>query len=94
MKSTHSEFIALAVLRIREPQMVRPFKVPGGVPVAVLLGIGPTLVLILAFIKNRNEQLGSISALNLGLILMAAGVLFYFIATFKRKDRAKKVIAG
>jgi amino acid transporter len=88
------EFVALVVLRIREPQLVRPFKVPGGVPVAILIGVGPTVLLILAFIKNRNEQLGPISALNLGLILMAAGVVFYFIAAWRRKTNAKEASAG
>jgi amino acid transporter len=92
------EFVALVVLRIREPRLVRPFKVGGGVPIAIFLGIGPTLLLIVAFIKNRKEQLGSISALNLGLILMGAGVVVYFIsyfvATSRRKADAKKVSAG
>lgn len=38
------EFVALVVLRVREPNLARPFKVPGGMPVAVLLGIGPAIV--------------------------------------------------
>jgi amino acid transporter len=92
------EFVALVVLRVREPQLVRPFKVGGGLPIAILLGIGPTLLLITAFIKNRKEQLGPISALNLGLILMGAGVVFYFvsylISTSRSKTDVKKVSAG
>src|SRR5258708_27343303 len=55
------EFVALAVLRVREPNLARPFKIPGGLPVAILLGIGPTALLIVALIKNRDEHLGSIS---------------------------------
>jgi hypothetical protein len=33
------EFVALAVLRWREPQLVRPFRIPGGTIACVLLGI-------------------------------------------------------
>jgi len=84
------EFVALAVLRIREPQLLRPFKVPGGLPVALLLGVGPTVLLVMAFIKNRNEQLGAISSLNLGLLLMAAGVICYFISAWRRKANARE----
>ncbi len=89
------EFIALVVLRMREPQLVRPFKIPGGLLVATLLGIPPTALLVLAFIRNRNEQLGPITlfnhqlgpinSLNLGLMFMAAGVVCYFLAVQWRK---------
>ena len=30
------EFIALAVLRVREPELKRPFRVPGGLAAALL----------------------------------------------------------
>src|SRR4051794_23215291 len=33
------EFVALAVLRWREPQLVRPFRIPGGTTACVLLGV-------------------------------------------------------
>jgi amino acid transporter len=39
------EFAALVVLRIREPQLVRPFRVPGGTAVALFLGLGPALLI-------------------------------------------------
>lgn len=79
------EFVALIVLRIREPQMARPFRVPGGMFGAIVLGIGPTALLIIALIKNRSEQielkwLGSVSQLGFGLALMALGVVYYFVA--------------
>jgi amino acid transporter len=79
------EFVALIVLRIREPQLVRPFRVPGGMAGAILLGVGPTVLLLIALIKNRSEQLdlgrlGSMSQLGFGLILVALGVVYYFVA--------------
>jgi amino acid transporter len=79
------EFLALIMLRIREPELARPFRVPGGMAGAVLLGVGPTALLLIAMIKNRGEQLdlwklGSVSQLGFGLVLMALGVVYYFVA--------------
>jgi len=77
------EFLALIMLRRREPELPRPFRVPGGLAGAILVGVGPTLLLIVALVKNRSEQLdlgrfGNISTLALGLVLMAAGVVYYY----------------
>jgi amino acid transporter len=79
------EFAALAVLRIREPQLARPFRVPGGLWGAILVGVGPTALLVIALVKNYNERLdlgrlGSVSTLVVALALMAAGVVYYFVA--------------
>jgi amino acid transporter len=79
------EFLALIALRRREPELHRPFRVPGGFAGAVLVGVGPTALLIIAFIKNRSEHLdlgrwGSVSTLAVGLVLMAAGVVYYYAA--------------
>lgn len=87
------EFIALVRLRIREPQLPRPFTVPGGLPGVVLLGVGPTALLIIALVRNRSEHLGSISALNLGLILMAAGIVLYFVSTLMARRKASSAVS-
>src|SRR5947209_13052167 len=79
------EFLALVMLRIREPELHRPFKIPGGLPVAILAGEGPTLLVVIAIIKNRAEHLGNISALTLGMILMTAGVVFYYVTEWAKK---------
>jgi amino acid transporter len=88
------EFLALIVLRIREPELARPFRVPGGLLGAVLVGVGPTALLVVALVKNRGEhldlgRLGSVSQLGFGLFLMAVGVAYYFVA-----GRAKPVAAA
>jgi amino acid transporter len=41
------ESITLVVLRIKEPDLPRPFKLPGGLPVAVLFGVVPFLMICL-----------------------------------------------
>ncbi len=79
------EFAALAVLRLREPAMARPFRVPGGLLGAVMVGVGPTALLVIALVKNYDEHLalpwlGNVSSLAVGLVLMAAGVVYYFVA--------------
>ena len=74
------EFVALVVLRIREPQLPRPFKVPGGTPAAIALGIGPVVLLGVALSKNADEELAGINALFFGLGIVAAGVVVYPLA--------------
>jgi amino acid transporter len=92
------EFAALIMLRVREPQMPRPFRVPGGMPGAVLAGVGPAALLMFALIRNRSEQIelgrfGTISTLTLGLGLMGLGVVYYFVAG-KPKAMVAEVVSG
>ncbi|HLY99078.1 MAG TPA: APC family permease [Candidatus Angelobacter sp.] len=87
------EFVALAMLRVREPNMPRPFRVPGGLPTAILLGVGPTALLVVALIKNRDEHIGQISTLTLGLAMAAMGVVIYFITVAMRKPDAQAATA-
>ncbi|MGO9208943.1 MAG: APC family permease, partial [Terriglobales bacterium] len=70
------EFAALIVLRVREPGMKRPFRVPGGLAGAVLLAVLPTLLLAAAVARNVGEQ-GLTSGLLIGLALVAAGPMVY-----------------
>jgi amino acid transporter len=96
------EFLALIMLRIREPQLPRPFRVPGGIAGAIALGVGPTALLAVALIKNRGEHLdlwrvGSVSQLGFGLGLMALGVVYYFVAgrprpALARAQRAEETV--
>ncbi len=71
------EFVALAVLRRTEPDLPRPYRVPGGTLGAWLLGLPPTALIVMAFIRNRSESIGSVSALTVGLAVMGGGVLYY-----------------
>jgi hypothetical protein len=67
-------------LRLHEPDLVRPFRIPGGTIVAALLSLFPTALFALAFYRNRTETIGTFSALTLALLLMAAGPVIYLIA--------------
>lgn len=73
------EFVALVVLRLREPELPRPYRVPGGLVGAVAIGIPPTGLMILSVIRNHQEQVWGASALTIGLLLIAAGVAVYLV---------------
>ena len=47
------EFVALVVLRFREPELARPFRVPGGLFGAIAIGIPPMLLLGFSIIPQR-----------------------------------------
>jgi amino acid transporter len=49
------EFVALVVLRIREPALARPFRAPGGLIGAALLGVGPTLLIGAAIVEQAGK---------------------------------------
>ncbi len=74
------EFGALVGLRIREPNLARPYRVPGGIWGAVLLGIPPLGLMIAAVVRNRTEAIGSTSSLAVGVVLIALGPIVYFLA--------------
>jgi amino acid transporter len=73
------EFIALAVLRFREPELVRPFRVPGGLLGAIAIGIPPMLLLGFSIIRSEHEQVWNMSSFAFGMILIGAGIVAYLI---------------
>jgi amino acid transporter len=73
------EFVALIALRIREPELPRPFRVPGGVFGAVAVGIAPVLLLGFSVVRSESEQVLGMSSFAFGLLLMGAGVVAYFL---------------
>lgn len=77
------EFIALVVLRFREPHLPRPFRA-GSLPTAIALGVFPTALIVYAAFVARNERMAHMRALALGLIIAAAGPVFYGISRLRR----------
>jgi amino acid transporter len=71
------EFIALVVLRFREPELARPFRVPGGLFGAIAIGIPPMLLLGFSIIRSEHEQVWNMSSFAFGMILIAVGVIAY-----------------
>ena len=79
------EFIALVMLRIREPGLARPFRVPGGLPGAILVGVLPMALLVAASF-TAAEVLGDRTlALLVGASLALIGPLLYWAAVRYRR---------
>jgi amino acid transporter len=73
------EFVALVVLRVREPELSRPFRVPGGMLGAVAVGIAPMLLLGFDLVRSQSEQVLGMSSFAFGTLLMGAGVVAYLL---------------
>jgi amino acid transporter len=73
------EFVALVWLRFREPDLPRPFRVPGGTLGAVAIGIPPVLLLGFSVVRSQAEQVLGMSSFTFGMILIAAGVVAYVL---------------
>jgi amino acid transporter len=74
------EFVALAVLRVREPGLARPFRIPGGTVAAIAAGVGPAALIGFALYAARDERVGPLPALGFAAIVAAAGPLIYAVA--------------
>ena len=79
------EFAALAVLRVREPALPRPYRVPGGLIGAIAIGIPPAVLLAFTAARSEVEPIGPINSLELSGILIALGVIVYFFGERIRK---------
>jgi amino acid transporter len=82
------EFVALVVLRITQPALPRPFRVPGGLFGVVLVGVLPMLLLAFAVTHAEHEQILGISSFLFGSLMIVAGFAAYWIdATFAKRLR-------
>jgi amino acid transporter len=73
------EFLALIWLRVREPELPRPFRVPGGLLGAIMVGVAPTLLLGFAIVRSEHEQLLGMSSFAFGAMLIVAGIFAYML---------------
>jgi amino acid transporter len=81
------EFVALVVLRMKEPALPRPFKVPGGLWGAVAVGVLPMMLLVFALAHTEREELFGVNALWFGVLIVAAGFGVYGVAVGLRRGR-------
>ena len=84
------EFTALAVLRVKEPHLHRPFKVPGGLLGAILLGVAPMLLVGLALVESNRERIAGMNVLLFGLILAGVGVVLFAVARLSGENFGSK----
>jgi amino acid transporter len=72
------EFVTLVALRIREPNLRRAFRVPGGMAGAVSCGIFPLALLILAMVESEHEAILGMNGLVFGAMIILVGFGIYF----------------
>jgi amino acid transporter len=88
------EFVALVVLRLREPELERPFHA-GNLAVVSLLGVAPLLLILYALYAARAEKIGSVPALLLAACVVLAGpLLYWFTASSPKSDRSNSRTAA
>jgi amino acid transporter len=73
------EFVALVVLRFREPNLARPFRA-GNLAMAIAIGVMPTALIVYAAFAARDERMAHMPALLFGLIIAVAGPVFYKVS--------------
>jgi amino acid transporter len=88
------EFVTLVVLRIREPELKREFRVPGGLAGAIICGIFPLLLLSLAIVESAQETVLRMNGLVFGVLIIASGVLVYIVTGLLKIRKTKPVVAG
>jgi len=81
------EFVTLVVLRIREPELKREFRVPGGLPGAILVGLFPLGLLLLALVKSGSETVLGLNGLVFGGLMIVSGFAVYAATRRLRANR-------
>jgi len=76
------EFASLIALRIREPGLARPFRVPGGMFGAIAVGIAPMLLLGFDMVQSQGERVWGMSSFAFGAMVAAAGFVAYGLCRF------------
>ncbi len=88
------EFVTLVALRIREPELRREFRVPGGLAGAITCGIFPLLLLTLAMVESNHETVLGMNGLLFGVVIIMFGFLTYFVTGKLKIRRTKPVVTG
>ncbi len=82
------EFAALVRLRQIEPDLPRPFRIPGPLAVPVLLGVGPAALIAFALWTARDERAAGMPAALFAMLIAFAGLPVYALL---RRRRAEKL---
>jgi len=80
------EFAALIALRIKEPELKRAYRVPGGAAGLVLVTAPPAALIVIACVRNHSEHIGPLNALTVGVGLVLLGAALYFAGSLRRVE--------
>jgi len=87
------EFVALIVLRVREPHLPRPFKA-GNLAFACALGAGPAALIAYALYAARDEQvMAGFSAILFATLVALVGPVLYWLTTLRKNRRLAATLA-
>lgn len=81
------EFVALILLRWKEPSLPRPFRIPGPDWVPILLGVSPVALTFYALYVSRAETVAGMPALTFSLLIAATGLPLYAIAKLSQNRK-------
>jgi len=87
------EFVTLVALRIREPQLRREFRVPGGLPGTILVGVFPALLLTLSIVHSEHETVLGINGLVFGAFMIFAGFAVYVATSAVWRPQPRPALA-
>jgi amino acid transporter len=86
------EFVTLVALRIREPELKREFKVPGGLTGAIMVAVFPFALLCLALVESERETILGMNGLLFGVMIIAAGFVGYLATKKLRGQEIRPVV--
>jgi amino acid transporter len=84
------EFGALIALRIREPHLPRPYRIPGGLLAVIGISAPPSVLLVLSLVRDRSELVGTTNELVIGVGIILLGIVLYFVSPGSRRKDAQK----
>lgn len=84
------EFAALIALRLREPALARPYRIPGRTAGVIALSIPPVAIVVWALFAARQEEISlggvKLPVLAFGAMVIAAGMLVYALMQLRRPN--------
>ena len=72
------------MLRVKHPEMERPYKIPGGLGMGLFAAIVMTIVFVGAFIKVSPFFVGMLS-IKMFVIWVVIGIVFYLLSGGQRR---------
>lgn len=87
------EFLALVILRVREPNLERPFRA-GSFAFVCLISTAPALLIVYAGWASRHERMAHMPAVLLGALIAGAGPVFFLLSRAFRKHANPVLVGG
>ena len=92
------EFAALIALRVRQPHLPRPYRIPGRLAGVVALSVPPVAIAGWALFAAREEQISlgtfKMPVLVFGAVVVAAGMLVYAMTQLRRPSGTPGALGG